>query len=289
MLCNHLTERASGHLRRLCVDIPDRQVGSGGNRAAAAYFAETVSSLGFAVETHDFECMDWRAGSVSLQVGGEAFAASALEDAVVLLRGDIAREQLMPKNFPFYNPDEHQRIIWLLETKRSQALITATGRDWQMAGSLYPFPLIEDGDFDIPSVVMTDVEGERLAAYAGQDATLISRAERLPSSGYNVVARKGQRERRAVCFAHIDAKPGTPGAIDNASGAVVMLLLAELLADYGGGLGIEIVALNGEDYYSNPGEQVVSGAQRRAVRADCAGCQRGRRRLSPGARCVLVV
>jgi aminopeptidase YwaD len=49
---------------------------------------------------------------------------------------------------------------------------------------------------------------------------------------------------------------GSPGASDNASGVIVMLLLAELLADYRGGLGIEIVAVNGEDYYSNPGEQL---------------------------------
>jgi aminopeptidase YwaD len=35
----------------------------------------------------------------------------------------------------------------------------------------------------------------------------------------------------------------------------VLLLLAELLADYVGNLGIEMVAMNGEDYFSNPGEQ----------------------------------
>ncbi len=35
----------------------------------------------------------------------------------------------------------------------------------------------------------------------------------------------------------------------------MLLLLAELLADYSGNLGLEIVALNGEDYYSSPGEQ----------------------------------
>jgi aminopeptidase YwaD len=58
-----------------------------------------------------------------------------------------------------------------------------------------------------------------------------------------------------VLFAHIDAKDGTPGATDNATGVIVLLLLAELLADYSGNLGIEIVALNGEDYYSAPGEK----------------------------------
>ena len=48
---------------------------------------------------------------------------------------------------------------------------------------------------------------------------------------------------------------GTPGAGDNASGTIVLLLLAELLADYTGEMGIELVAMNGEDYFSNPGEK----------------------------------
>ena len=58
-----------------------------------------------------------------------------------------------------------------------------------------------------------------------------------------------------VVCAHIDAKDGTPGALDNAAGVVGLLLLGELLANYQGELGVELVAINGEDYYSNPGEQ----------------------------------
>jgi aminopeptidase YwaD len=57
-----------------------------------------------------------------------------------------------------------------------------------------------------------------------------------------------------VVCAHIDSKLGTPGANDNASGAVTLLLLAELLRDYDGEQGIELVALNGEDHYSAAGE-----------------------------------
>lgn len=54
--------------------------------------------------------------------------------------------------------------------------------------------------------------------------------------------------------AHIDTKIGTPGAIDNGTGVTVLLLLAELLKDHSFNYLIELVVLNGEDYYSAPGQ-----------------------------------
>jgi aminopeptidase YwaD len=249
---------------------------------ATDFFAQTVSSYGFRTESPEFECIDWSQDGARLMADQTSFevlvspyslgcqakaplavvsTAEELEGAdisgrVVLLRGDIAREQLMPKNFPFYNPDHHRHIIQLLETKKPRAIVAATSRDVVMVGSQYPFPLFEDGDFDIPSVYMTEEEGDRLAGYAGQVISLESRARRIPASGCNVVAFKGaDSRRRIVLFAHIDARMGSPGAGDNASGVTVLLLLAELLANYSGDLGIEIVAMNGEDYFSNPGEQ----------------------------------
>lgn len=80
-------------------------------------------------------------------------------------------------------------------------------------------------------------------------------ARRIPATGRNVIAGKGKGRRgRIVICAHIDSKKGSPGAIDNATGIVILLLLAELLADYAGETRLEIVAINGEDYYSAPGE-----------------------------------
>lgn len=67
-----------------------------------------------------------------------------------------------------------------------------------------------------------------------------------------------------------------------------LLLLAELLADYAGDLGIEIVALNGEDYYAASGEmqflalnegrfgEIVLG-----INLDGVGYQEGRTAFSP--------
>ncbi|NIP26308.1 MAG: M28 family peptidase, partial [Phycisphaerae bacterium] len=186
----------------------------------------------------------------------EALSVVDLTGKILLMKGDITREQLMPKNFPFYNPDHHKEIYQLLQAKSPLAIVCATGQDLNMVGSQYPFPLFEDGDFDIPSVYMKDIEGERLAAMAGAEILLDIRAERIPATGCNVIARKGRSfPRRVALLAHIDAKMTTPGALDNAAGVIVLLLLAELLAGYTGDLGIEMVAVNGEDYFSSPGER----------------------------------
>jgi len=225
--------------------------------------------------------MDWHENGASLQIADQCFnvlpspyslgcslqaplaGVSSLAELerqeitgrILLLSGEIAKEQLMPKNFVFYNPEEHQKIIALLEQKQPAAIICAPGRNPSLAGGAYPFPLIEDGDFDIPSVYTTDRVGEDLLAWIGKTAVLESLATRIPAKACNVVARKGKE--RADCIvvtAHIDAKKGTPGAIDNATGVVTLLLLADLLKDYEGDRMIEMVAFNGEDYYAAPGQ-----------------------------------
>lgn len=276
-----LVSLARDYLQQLCVAIPTRAVGSDGNRRATDWFAETIAASGFTVETPSFDCMDWSQDGAELTIGGQRYAAQPspyalgcdvteplividsvealaqadIADRVVLLRGPIAASQLMPKNFAFYNPEEHQRIYALLEAGRPAALICATGRDPNMAGALYPFPLFEDGDFDIPSIYLTDVEGDAIAAHAGAPAHLVSRTERRPARASNVIARlERDPQSRIVVMAHIDAKTGTPGALDDGGGIVTLLLLARLLAGWQGRHTLEIAAINGEDYYSAPGE-----------------------------------
>ena len=74
----------------------------------------------------------------------------------------------MPKNFTFYNPERHKEIYRQVENANPCAIIAATSRNPELAGGLYPFPLFEDGDFDIPSVFCTEVIGEELAIKAGK-------------------------------------------------------------------------------------------------------------------------
>lgn len=59
------------------------------------------------------------------------------------------------------NPDVHWRIVAALEVERPPAIVAATARNLELAGAACPCLLIEDGDFDVPSVYMTEEEGVR--------------------------------------------------------------------------------------------------------------------------------
>ena len=104
-------------------------------------------------------------------------------------------------------------------------------------------------------------------------------AKRIPATGSNVIARRGaQMESSLVACAYIDAKMGSPGAIDNASGVIVLLLFAEILQESSARLGLEIVAFNGEACYAASGQNgfLAQNAERwseirLAINLDCAG------------------
>lgn len=280
MIHDTLYETAESHLHSLC-NLATRAVGSEGNHYAVDWFAQSIRLHAFAVETPCFPCMHWSSEGATVTAGNIVYSAHSspyargcdlraplvvvstldeleavrMRNKIVLLLGAIAHEQLMPKSFAFYSVPEHQHIYSLLEAGHPAAIITATGKNPNMAGAVYPFPMFEDGDFDIPSVYMTDLEGASLARRAGETVHVASKAVREPSTACNVVARRaGRSDRRIVVMAHIDAKADTPGALDDGGGITTLLLLAELLKDYDGQHMVEIVAVNGEDYYSAPGE-----------------------------------
>lgn len=281
MTDNLLLKKSGEYLKTLCADIPERCVGSKGNRQATAFLEKELSMRGWETEMVEFDAIDWEDNgailksdkedfnvlvspySLGFRGKGELVSASTTEelskidarDKIIFLHGEIAREQLMPKNFVFYNPEEHRKIISILENSGAKAIISATSRNAALAGGVYPFPLIEDGDFNIPSVYMTEEDGAKLISKIGKNVFLESNSERIPGKGYNVVGKKGNISTpKIVVTAHIDAKKGTPGAIDNATGVVVLLLLSDLLKDYNGNKLVELVAFNGEDYYAVPGQ-----------------------------------
>ena len=273
--------KAQLYLKTLCGVKPNRRTGSSGNREATDFFEKTISPYGYEIDAAPFECLDYICEGSSLTHDEEAFevyvspyslacdvmaeliAVSTIEELesincegkILLMRGPICSEQLMPKNFVFYNPEHHQKIIALLESLKPAGIITATKRSPEQVGALYPFPLIVDGDFDIPSVYCRETVGDDLAARQGHTFRLKIDTSRMPSTANNIIAKLNEDAAgKVVVTAHSDAYEDSPGASDNASGVVVLLLLAEMLSDYRGETCIEIAALNGEDHYSAGGQ-----------------------------------
>ena len=275
------SKKAEKYLKTFCSVKPNRSTGSTGNQRATSFFTKVIKSHSYQVKTDYFDCLDFRVGktflkhknrffeiypspfSLGYKVKSELITVSSVnelskcncERKILLMKGEICAEQLMPKNFIFYNPEHHKKIYSLLETKKPAVIITATEPKPALVGAIYPFPLIEDGDFDIPNCYCDKAVGDKLASYKGEIFELNMKAKRILTKACNVVARKNpQGNEKILIYAHIDARASTPGASDNASGVVVLLLLAEMLSDYHGDSCIEIVALNGEDHYSVAGQ-----------------------------------
>jgi len=262
-------------LKELCVNIGERPVGSRSNQKAQTFIGSLFRDQGYEVEYQEFDCLDWSGQDISLSIDDRFVPAaispyslpcevqsesvpidslSALETSdirgrIAVLYGELTREAIMPKAFRFWNPEEHQAIVHLLESKAPAALVTISFQEKRAT------PILEDGDFDIPAAVVSKKDGELVLSLPGQIALKIVSA-RHPSRGANVIARKPGRagEQKIVFSAHMDTKPGTPGALDNASGVATLLTLGQLLSNRGFDFGLEFVTFNGEDYYSNVGE-----------------------------------
>jgi aminopeptidase YwaD len=275
---------AAALLHALCRVHPDRRPGSPGNDEAVDLVAGVLSALGWRVECPRFPVVDWSGEPGTLTLGEEAWpvhpspyglgyagqaplhpvadeaALAARHDgAILLLHGDLTAAPLTPKDYPFYGSDRDSRIVARLEQCGALAVVAVTGRAPQLAGSWDPFPLIEDGAFEVPTANMTAAAGASLLASVARHpepvASLDLPARRWATWARNVVARRGAEPTWVTVVAHLDSKPGTPGAVDNASGVVVLVRVAQLLADADPSLAVELLAVNGEDCYSAAGEQ----------------------------------
>lgn len=266
--------RIEEHLAALARWPDGRAVGSAANRDAEAYIAATLQSYGYEVEHQAFDCIDWQLEGVSLWMGDGPLPVRAnpfspacevtapivavaglaelesveLRGRIALLHGSLTAEPLFPRNFPFYVHEEHRRIVALLEEKRARAVIAVSP---MLAG---PAPIIEDGDFTLPSVTVAADVGAVLLAAEGAPVTLRVRSVSRPGRAANVIGRRAHPARDKVLLcAHFDTKPGTPGALDNAAGMAAVLALAGRMT-VAPATNIEVVAFNGEDHYASPGE-----------------------------------
>jgi len=291
-----------GHLEVLVGEIGPRATGSSNNFKAIEYIENELVGTGFSVERQEFDCINWTPGKARLIIQGkEVLVRGAdytlpckiegkitcienlrqleegnLDGEIAFLWGEIASEPLMPKNFPFWNPPEHKKIISLLEEKRPKGVLFSSCSEESLV------PLIEDGDFSIPCGVVPPGEESFILEKKGKVAQLEIEATRSPAWGANLIARTEGSLPKIALTAHLDTKPFTPGALDNAVGIATLLTLGKLLMSKKPGVQVELVALNGEDYFSNPGEVIYfkenllqTGKYRFGINVDGIGYKEG--------------
>lgn len=259
--------------------IVERPVGTEANKKVCNLVKEEAAKAELSIISLPFDCLTWekqasfvRFGNSKIEIfpspfsqpvksSGELVKIQTVEELgntnlagkIVLLHGELSQEPLMPKDFPFYYPDNHKNIIDRLESSSAVAVIAVTDKH-PMCG-LSPYPMFEDGNFTVPSAFVGIQDGAFLMNYSGsmdiEINSIISKAvsEQVVASKY-VPNGKG----KIVVCAHLDSMRDTPGAIDNAAGVYVLSRMMQHLKNYSGDYDIEFVPFNGEEYFGETGQ-----------------------------------
>lgn len=262
----------------------ERPVGTPGNQAVLSTIRNMLQSDGYAVESLPFPCMVWTQGPSTLQIGAHSWdvlpspfslpcqtgtevvwaqstdelTRSNAAGKILCLHGDIAKDALQPKDHPFYFPDEHRALLSLLETKRPAAVVAFTGA--AAFSGQNPFPLLQDGQFDIPSCYLSEtlLPEIRAAAAQGSIARLHIDSERQQATSEQLLTRKAAPDAKGLIsiLAHMDTQYDTPGALDNAVGVAVLLMTAARLKDRELPYDVDFVPVNGEESFAAHGEML---------------------------------
>ena len=287
-------------------EFGERPLGTEANRQTSAFLAAEGERLGYEVQRLPFKCLRWEEGPASIYRGEaqlEAFAGpfspafdrwcdavaisstqqlkrTKCKDKIVFLRGEIAKEPLMPLEYPFYFPDAHREIYALLDEREPAAIVAVTGKN--PINGQEPFPLFNDAGLQIPTAYLTEATMEQILAAKGKIRLRID-SKSIPETGEQVVIRKkaaGASRGKILVFAHMDSAYGTPGALDNAAGVAVLLAAMGRLKDYAGPYDLEFVPFNGEDspmvkgqlaYLEEYGKEL--GRIRLGINVDAAGAK----------------
>ncbi|MGD9782556.1 MAG: M28 family metallopeptidase [Kiritimatiellia bacterium] len=285
-------------------DFGARPIGSGENRRAAGFIRAEAERMGYEVRSLPFLCPYWEPGPSAAERGGtkvdvfagpfspgfdatrevvvattpETLKAADGAGKILFLRGEIAKEPLAPRDFPFYFPDEHKAIYEALDAMEPAGILAATGP--HPSCGLNPFPMFEDEKFRIPTAYVAAAGAATLLSANGPMGLRIE-SKTTDRPGEQLVAAKkaaGESQGKIVVCAHMDTAYGTPGALDNAAGVAVLLGAMERLKGYAGPYDLEFVPFNGEDSGAVKGHLAYLekyggefGRIRLAVNVDAAG------------------
>lgn len=260
--------------------VKERPVGTIANNEIIDLLENKFKEMNYFTQSLPFDCFVWKKGKSMLVIDNHLFyvepspfsepfdgvgklcIVKTLEellavdcfDCILVMGGELTKTPLQPKEYPFYYPNEHRKLISLLENKKPKAIIAATGKN-TLSGQ-NPFPIFEDGNFIIPSANISEEILAKIDAlkHSKTMAKLIIDSCKTSAKSRQIVASKKPINSigKIIIGAHMDTKYDTPGALDNGTGVAVLIQVAEALkaAKYD----IDLVPFNSEEFYGAYGE-----------------------------------
>lgn len=267
-------------MEEICLERP---IGTTNNGKVLDFLSDVAISLNYQVLSLPFMCKVWQQGDSIIQsqakkdyqVYSSAYSrpfcgngkilvvksfaelqhVEECKENILFLEGTIAETPLMPKNFPFYYPQEHKEIIDRLERLNPKAIVCVNEKH-PLCG-LQPFSIFEDCNFKIP-VAYTDILSAKKIKKDGETIYLkIDSTVSMRSSRQLVISNEEVKDKEKIIIcAHMDTKYNTPGAVDNATGVAILYKALELLAGSSNNYDIVFVPFNGEEHPEVNGQQI---------------------------------
>ncbi|WP_028848360.1 MULTISPECIES: M28 family metallopeptidase [Thermocrispum] len=221
----------------------NRAAGTEGHNKSAEYVASKLEAAGFDVTRQEFEFVYDETVTETLTVGGEdipvirmAYSANSPEGGVTAPLIAIPEDETPGCEVSDYSADVEGKIAVIqrgactfAEKQTAAAEAGAVGAiiynnvDGALNGTL--------GDPEvgaIPTGGVTQEDGAKLVAAAGQEATLDLQGITEQRTTKNIIAetKTGRHDNVVMAGAHLDGVPDGPGINDNGSGSAALLTTA---------------------------------------------------------------
>jgi len=249
----------------LCVERP---IGSDGNNKVIKLLNKEFNELKYKTIELPINCSKWESGSSFIEQNNkkiEIFPSpfsrelkgifpikyvstlselKSIKDfiGILVFKDELTKTELMPKNFPFYFPDEDKLIYEIIEGINPKGIVTISGQD--PSSGLNPFPIFEDVNFQTPSAYAANLDN----IFENDKVSIEINSKIYKADSKQVIYKNDDSSKDIVLVtAHMDSKYFTEGAIDNASGVYALYEIAKLLKLKDYKFSIEFAPFNGEE------------------------------------------
>lgn len=263
------SDEAWAHCEALVDRFPRRYAGHPDEAGARDYLLAALERYGIAGRAEPFACSHWTAGPAELEVHAPEARTIPGVNLPMNVNTEVTAdvvfvEEGTPAQYAAYARQARNQLVMVTSRcpayshrprtcRREKYLraVDAGARGFlymRHEGGLLPetYSLSNDGPPPIPGLSLTREAGSEILRLLRQGpvrATLRTAGEVSPGTSWNVVGdMPGRRrpDRVILVGAHYDTLVGCPGAIDDASGAAVLLEVARVLSKHAPFLGTTV-------------------------------------------------